>query len=304
MNPVINVIDEYELNALPARFGSASLAAAGAGIAMAWQGSVDGAPDSIWYATFSARKGWQEPRQVATAPEGKQCWDPAVHATATGGQYIFYAVGAAGEGRPAGGLQGMVISGKRPGEPRPLPEGVLGPQRSGQGVKRRHDVLFATHDQPIRIDAVTPTYRKWDRVATIEGARFDPIEPALCSCGDGFLLLCRSGCGNLVEIWSHDQGETWDPPRRSRLPNPGSKVEAITLKDERILLVYNHSTEGRRPLNVALYQHESWIQGPVLAQGEGEFSFPAAAQSADGLVHVVFADGSRDRARHLVMQLS
>ncbi len=307
MNPVINAIDEqYVAEEMPCNFGSASLAATDNGLVLVWQGSTDQDPGSVWQATYG-RRGWSAPKQLAAAPagEGKQCWDPAVHVTATGGHHVFYTVGEVGEGRPLDGLQGMVLSGKRPSEPRPLPDGVLGPQRSGQGVKRHRDILFVTHDHPIRLDAVNPTYRKWSSVATVETARFDPVEPSLCDSGDGrFLLLCRSNCGNLVEIWSHDQGETWDPPRRSRLPNPGSKVEGITLKDERILLVYNHSTEGRRPLNVAVFQHETWVPGPVIAQGEGNYSFPAAAQTADGLVHVVFTDGAPNKVKHVVMKLT
>jgi alpha-L-rhamnosidase len=95
----------------------------------------------------------------------------------------------------------------------------------------------------------------------------------------------------------------------TNLPNPNSGTDALTLKDGRHLLVYNHTTSTpprwggpRSPLNIAISNDaSSWQAALVLEDEKGaEFSYPAVIQSADGMVHITWT-WKRQRIRHAVI---
>ena len=74
----------------------------------------------------------------------------------------------------------------------------------------------------------------------------------------------------------------------------------MTLRDGRHLLVYNHTTKGRTPLNVAIsHDGKKWQTALVLENGPGEYSYPAVIQTKDGLVHVTYT-WKRQRIKHVV----
>jgi predicted neuraminidase len=96
------------------------------------------------------------------------------------------------------------------------------------------------------------------------------------------------------------------------LPNNNSGLDAITLRDGRHLLVYNHSTrtqagmghKGRGILNVAL-SHDgiTWEASLILDyldEPGKQFSYPAVIQTRDGLVHIVYT-WHRERIKHVVL---
>ena len=88
---------------------------------------------------------------------------------------------------------------------------------------------------------------------------------------------------------------------KTALPNPNSGIDAVTLKDGRQLLVYNHLTSGRDFLNVVLSKDgEHWSAALVLEDEPGEFSYPAVIQSSDGLVHITYT-WRRRNVRHVVI---
>jgi Predicted neuraminidase (sialidase) len=94
------------------------------------------------------------------------------------------------------------------------------------------------------------------------------------------------------------------------LPNPNSGTDAVTLKDGRHLLVYNHNTrtgsnnKGRSPLNVAVSDDGRIWSAAVVLEDDPDapngFAYPAVIQTRDGLVHITYT-WERKRIKHVVL---
>ena len=85
------------------------------------------------------------------------------------------------------------------------------------------------------------------------------------------------------------------------LPNPNSGTDAVTLADGRHLLAYNHTEQGRSPLNIAVSADgATWMPSLVLETAPAEFSYPAIIQAADGKVHVTYT-WKRRKIAHVVI---
>jgi alpha-L-rhamnosidase len=90
----------------------------------------------------------------------------------------------------------------------------------------------------------------------------------------------------------------------TELPNPNSGADAVSLKDGRAFLVYNHTRKGRSPLNAAISADgKNWRAALVLEDQPGEYSYPAVIQARDGLVHITYT-WKRQNIRHVVVDLS
>ncbi len=88
------------------------------------------------------------------------------------------------------------------------------------------------------------------------------------------------------------------------LPNPNSGTDAVTLKDGRHLLVYNHTAKGRSPLNLAVSREgAAWEAALILESTVGEYSYPAIIQTSDGLVHITYT-WKRQKVKHVVVDPS
>jgi predicted neuraminidase len=85
-------------------------------------------------------------------------------------------------------------------------------------------------------------------------------------------------------------GQVWSDPEPTALPNPNSAVELIRLGSGSLLAVFNPSRHYRSPLRVALSDDngERWPTWRDLETGPGEFSYPTATQTDDGLIHVLY----------------
>ena len=60
------------------------------------------------------------------------------------------------------------------------------------------------------------------------------------------------GSGKMFEAWSEDGGKTWGPLALTRAAEPQLGHRRRDAADGRQLLVYNHTANGRTPLNVAI----------------------------------------------------
>ena len=112
----------------------------------------------------------------------------------------------------------------------------------------------------------------------------------------------------IAQTWSYDSGKTWRDLTPASLPNPNSGIDAVTLRDGRFLLVYNHTEieKGkwggpRTPLNVAISNDGlSWKQVLTLENKPGEYSYPAVIQSPDDFVHITYTY-KRESIKHVVI---
>ncbi len=143
-----------------------------------------------------------------------------------------------------------------------------------------------------------------------DGHQIQAIQPGILFHPNNRLqALGRTQQGRLFEIWSEDGGLSWGQMSLMDLPNNNSGTDALTLRDGRHVLVYNHTgnregkSDGERlPLNVALSQDgKAWEAALVLeSEPKREFSYPAVVQTRDGLVHITYTY-RRENICHLVI---
>ena len=160
---------------------------------------------------------------------------------------------------------------------------------------------------------LTSDYGKtWKVIGPInDGKEFNAIQPSILTHKNGDMqMLCRTQEGAVGESWSGDGGKTWSSIIASPLPNPNAGTDAVTLKDGRQLIVYNHTLSkstfpsGRNMLNVAISQDgKNWIVVATLERSQGEFSYPAVIQTRDGKVHISYTYQRRS-VKHVVLDPS
>ena len=140
---------------------------------------------------------------------------------------------------------------------------------------------------------------------TVPGEPFGVIQPTLWETSSGevrMLMRSTERIGRIVASSSQDGGRTWDAGRPTPLPNPNAGIDVVRLHDGRLVLVYNHLPRGRNAIHLAISNDEgnSWSHPLLLEEGEGEFSYPAVIETADGLVHITYT-WKRTHIRHLVV---
>src|SRR5439155_13546317 len=143
----------------------------------------------------------------------------------------------------------------------------------------------------------------WQKTGSVnEPPTIEAIQPSTLTLGNGRLqAVGRTQQRRIFTINSEDGGKTWGEMKLTELPNPNSGIDAVTLKDGPHVLIYNHTTHDRSPLNVAVSSDgKLWQAAAVLEDTPGEFSYPAVIQTSDGLVHVTYT-WKRQRVKHVVL---
>jgi predicted neuraminidase len=287
------------------------------GLVAAWFGGTrEGANDvGIWVSRRVNGK-WTPPVEVGTGlqPDGTRhpTWNPVLFELRPGELTLFYKVGPSPRT-----WWGMARTSKDNGrtwsEPRRLPDGFLGPVKN-KPVRLADGTIIASSSTEsdetpstwrVHFERTTDGGATWQIVRPPAGSgdpRIDAIQPSILTHADGRLqAIGRTRSGRLFETWSSDRGQTWSPLQLTSLPNPSAGTDALTLKDGRHLLVYNHTPKGRTPLNVAISRDgKAWQSVRVLESEPGEYSYPAVIQTSDGLVHITYT-WKRERIRHVVI---
>ncbi len=284
-----------------------------AGIVAAWFGGTDeGEPDvGIWTSRRDSQTGkWSAPVEVANgiqSPEQRYpCWNPVLYQMPDGPLLLFYKVGPSPR-KWWGMLITSADSGQSWSAPVRLPEGILGPIKDKpvlyQGTllcpsSTEHDGWKAHMEWTADGGK---TWAKSDSVADPQG--FGVIQPTLLvHAGNKLQILCRSSRKRqIAQSWSSDGGNTWSALEGLSLPNPNSGIDAVNLRDGRMLVVYNHTTRGRSPLNVALSgDGQHWQAAAMLENEPGEYSYPAVICTPDGLAHITYT-WKRKKLRYAVV---
>ena len=114
----------------------------------------------------------------------------------------------------------------------------------------------------------------------------------MVSLGSGKLRLyarSTSRTGKICIADSTDGGVTWTQARPIDVPNPNSGIDAVSLRDGRVVLVYNNTPRGRTPLNIAVSTDgEHFRMFKTLEDQPGEYSYPSMIQGKDGDLHITW----------------
>jgi predicted neuraminidase len=300
---------------------ASTIAETKAGLVAAWFGGKhEKNPDvGIW---LSRQEGnsWSKAVKVASGAEGEDkeyaCWNPVLFQPSDGPLLLFYKVG------PSPSKWWGVMASSRDG-------GKTWENRHklGQDDKIGH-LLGPVKNKPIQLpdgsilcgsstehkgwrvhfERTRDLGKTWEVIGPInDGKEFGAIQPSILSYPDGRMsVMCRSQQSVITQSWSTDGGMTWGKMTGTDLPNPNAGTDAVTLKDGRQLLVYNHTTRrtkprGREMLNVAISEDgKFWKPVLTLERKDGEHSYPAVIQTRDGKVHITYTYLRRS-VKHVVL---
>ena len=209
-------------------------------------------------------------------------------------------------------------------KPKQLPEGFVGPVVNKPVYLEDGTIIAGASLQNapgkrIHVERSTDNGKTWTKTEALSDpkkTKYQLIQPTILVHSQKRLqILARpNGSGpetKIAQTWSEDGGLTWSPITDTSLPNNNSGIDAVTLKDGRHLLVYNHSTredslggrKGRGILTVALSKNGTdWEAAAVLEYRTGavQYSYPAIIQTKDGLVHITYS-WHRKRIKHVVI---
>ena len=122
------------------------------------------------------------------------------------------------------------------------------------------------------------------------------VQPSIVRRRDGTLVAYMRDNGpapkRIQMSTSSDNGETWTQAIDLDLPNPGSGIEAIVLRDGTWALIYNDLEKGRHSLAVSLSDDEgkSWKWTRHLeSDPTGYFHYPSLIQAKDGSLHATYS---------------
>ena len=283
------------------------------GIMAAWFGGSHEKNKDVGIWTSHLFEGsWSLPLEVVNGVQDETlrypCWNPVLFQPAEGPLMLFYKVGP----NPREWWGELMLSkdqGRSWSASRKLGESslghLIGPVKNKPVQLENGSILCPSSSERIEkgetywqvhFELTTDLGKSWEVIGPInDGIEFDAIQPSILTYESGAMqILCRTIQDVISESWSEDGGRTWSPMAATELPNPSAGTDAVTLKDGRQLLVYNHSERGRQSpgrgiLNVAVSEDGiSWTPVVTLEKQKGEYSYPAVIQSSDGLVHITY----------------
>jgi predicted neuraminidase len=285
---------------------------------VAWfGGSYEGSKDvSIW---SSVKKGatWSAPEEIVNGRVSDSlqypCWNPVLFRSREGGLFLYYKVGP----NPREWC-GMCIKstneGKSWSKPEKLPDGILGPIKNKPIILPSGVILSPSSTETpwtwhAFIERSEDDGKSWKKIPVDTANPAKVIQPTLLLFPHGKIqALMRSNRDFIMESWSTDEGKTWSTLQMTKVLNPNSGIDAVTLTSGLQVLVYNPMqsgaewVNGRNKLNLAVSNDGiNWKDIAELEnQPAGEFSYPSVIQTADKKIHVVYT-ANRKSIKHVVL---
>jgi len=314
------VVDEFIYEAAPfPQCHASTIAETPAGLVAAFFGGTrERNPDVEIYVSRRENNHWTTPVSVANgiinSNTRQPTWNPVLYQVPGGELLLFYKVGPS----PAT-WKGWMKSSKDYGvswsEARALPEGFIGPVKN-KPVLLANGVMLSPSSKEgegwkVHFEASSDFGATWTMIGPInDGKTTNAIQPSILHYKDGRLqILARSKERAILQSWSTDNGKTWSPLKPTELPNNNSGTDAVTLKDGRQLLVYNHvlppdsvknGKGARTPLNLAYSRDgKTWYAAAILEDSPiSQYSYPSIIQGSDGMVHIVYT-WRRERIKYV-----
>lgn len=300
----------YEKASFPSCHASTILEVQPGVLLAAWFGGSDeGNPDvGIWLSRHEG-ESWTPP-QLMAKEEGVPCWNPVLFKMPDGEIQLYYKAGPNPQ-EWSGLLMRSTDGGISWSKPRFLPAGILGPIKNKPLLLKDGSLLCGSSVESWRAWACwmehTPdggrTWSKYGPIA-MPNQPYGIIQPTLFYDQEGNIrMLARArNVGYICTAVSKDEGKTWSEVTATDLPHPNSGIDAVGLKDGRVVLIYNHTKMGRSPINVGISDDggQTWRRALTLESDSGEYSYPAVIQTEDGLVHITYT-WKREKIKHVVV---
>ena len=272
----------------------------------AFGGTKEGEKDvSIWL-TRKKKSVWQTPIIVDTGKSNYKteypCWNPVLFKSISGKITLFYKLGPSP--REWWGMEkNSIDNGLTWTKAKELPKNILGPIKnkpfqlfdgtilspSSTETRTYGELSWKIHVEKSSDDGIS-----WKKIPIDPLTKYDVIQPSILNLGNGKLkLLCRSRNNFIMESFSNNNGESWSKISKTKLPNPNSGTDAVTLSNGLHLLVYNPLKNGkndRSKLSIAIsIDGNTWEDIYSLEDNlKGEYSYPAIIESNDNRIHVSY----------------
>jgi len=289
-------------------------------VASYFGGTKERNPDVEIYISRFVEGKWLAPVSAANGvqPDGKRLptWNPVLYQIPGGDLLLFYKIGP----KPSE-WWGLMKTSKDGGitwsDATKLPDGYIGPVKN-KTVLLSNGNLFAPSSREgdgwkIHFEVTKDNGKTWRTIGPIAGGELDAIQPSILEHGNGKLqIIARTRNRALAESWSLDNGESWSPLTKTSLPNNNSGTDAVTMKDGRHVLVYNHvlppgdlAKGPRTPLNVSVSKDgKNWSAALILEDSPiSQYSYPAVIQTSDGMLHFIYT-WRRQKIKHVVVDPS
>jgi predicted neuraminidase len=299
---------------------ASTIAETKSGLVAAWfGGTAERNPDVCISVAKDVDGQWTPPMKVADGvgfeTNRMPCWNPVLFQPRDGPLMLFYKVGP----KPAawwGMLTTSLDEGKSWSKPVRLPGNILGPIKN-KPVQLADGAIFCgssteNNGRRVHFERTSDFGKTWSATPPVNDPKsIGAIQPSILFLKRGGLeSIGRTDNDRLFQIFSGDEGRTWGTMTLMELPNPDSGADAVTLRDGRQILVYNHNirtgsnNKGRSPLNVAVSDDgTNWLAALVLENdpdAPSGFAYPAVIQTSDGLVHITYT-WERKRIKHVVI---
>jgi len=281
-------------------------------------GTKERNPDVEIYICRQENGKWTAP---VSAADGVQAdgsrlptWNPVLYQVPGGDLLLFYKVGP----KPSawwGMLKRSKDGGRTWSTAEKLPNGNIGPVKNKPVLLDNGKLLCPSSTEgdgwKVHFEITEDFGKSWHKIGPLQAKdSINAIQPSILVYKNQTLqILARSRNRALVQSWSIDNGETWSPLEKTSLPNNNSGTDAVTLKDGRQVLVYNHvlppgnlAKGPRTPLNVSVSKDgKTWYAALILEDSPiSQYSYPAVIQTSDGLLHFVYT-WRRQKMKHVVV---